>query len=93
MSNQLSLVHLIGLFDVLEAIREYGLQSINYSQHHNHQTDDPFTAVLTPDRLEEFLRNVYLLVNKRLPSAQCITNSIDESIGILVNVLTRAFGP
>uniref|UniRef100_A0A8C6SIN5 Dystrobrevin n=1 Tax=Neogobius melanostomus TaxID=47308 RepID=A0A8C6SIN5_9GOBI len=72
-------MHLVDIWNVVEAFRESGLNSMDVS------------AELSVARLEVVLSTMFYQLNKRMPTTHQI--SVDQCIGLLLNFLLAAYDP
>lgn len=72
-------VHLVDIWNVIEALRENALNNL-----------DPNTE-LNVARLEAVLSTIFYQLNKRMPTTHQI--HVEQSIGLLLNFLLAAFDP
>ncbi|CAD5207092.1 unnamed protein product [Bursaphelenchus okinawaensis] len=70
-------VHLVGIWDMIEAFRENGLNAM------------PITASLKLSRLELLLTSIFHNLNKRLPTSQHVDT--DKSISSLLSFMLGAY--
>lgn len=75
----LSPVHLVDIWNVIEAFRENGINSMDLS------TD------LSVARLEMVLSTIFYQLNKRMPTTHQI--NVEQSISLLLNFLLAAYDP
>lgn len=72
-------VHLVDIWNVIEAFRESGLNSTDVN------------IDLSVARLEVVLSAILYQLNKRMPTTHQI--HVDQSIGLLLNFLLAAYDP
>lgn len=75
----LYLVHLVDIWNVIEALRENALNNV-----------DP-NMELSVARLEAVLSTIFYQLNKRMPTTHQI--QVEQSISLLLNFLLAAFDP
>lgn len=75
----LYVVHLVDIWNVIEALRENGLNNV-----------DP-NIELNVARLEAVLSTIFYQLNKRMPTTHQI--QVEQSISLLLNFLLAAFDP
>lgn len=76
-TNELFLVHLVDIWNVIEAFRENGLNTL-----------EP-TNEVSVARLETLISSLYHNLNKRLPTNQQVP--VDSKAGLLLNWLLSAY--
>lgn len=74
-----SIVHLVDIWNVIEALRENALNNL-----------DP-NIELNVARLEAVLSTIFYQLNKRMPTTHQI--QVEQSISLLLNFLLAAFDP
>lgn len=72
-------VHLVDIWNVIEAFRENGLNAIDLN------------AELSVARLEVVLSTIFYQLNKRMPTTHQI--NVEQSISLLLNFLLAAYDP
>lgn len=73
------LVHLVDIWNVIEAFRESGLNTMDLN------------AELTVARLEVVVSTIFYQLNKRMPTTHQI--HVEQSISLLLNFLLAAYDP
>ncbi len=72
-------VHLVDIWNVIEAFRESGINTMDLS------------ADLSVARLEVVLSTIFYQLNKRMPTTHQI--NVEQSISLLLNFLLAAYDP
>lgn len=78
-NSALIVVHLVDIWNVIEALRENALNNL-----------DP-NIELNVSRLEAVLSTIFYQLNKRMPTTHQI--HVEQSISLLLNFLLAAFDP
>ena len=71
------LVHLVDIWNMIEAFRDNGLNTLDHS------------TEISVSRLETVISSLYYQLNKRLPSTHQI--SVEQSISLLLNFMIAAY--
>ena len=77
LTNFLLTVHLVDIWNMIEAFRENGLNTLS-------QVDE-----LTVGRIEGILSSIYYQLNKRLPASHQI--NVDQSVTLLSNFIQMGY--
>lgn len=72
-------MHLVDIWNVIEAFRENGINTMDLN------------ADLSVARLEMVLSTIFYQLNKRMPTTHQI--SVEQSVGLLLNFLLAAYDP
>lgn len=72
-------VHLVDIWNVIEAFRENGLNTMELN------------SELAVARLEVVLSTLFFQLNKRMPTTHQI--NVEQSVGLLLNFLLAAYDP
>lgn len=70
-------VHLVDVWNMIEAFRDNGLNTLDYN------------AEINVSRLETILSSIYYQLNKRLPTTHQI--NVEQSIGLLLNFMVATY--
>lgn len=70
-------VHLVDVWNMIEAFRDNGLNTLDHS------------AEINVSRLETILSSIYYQLNKRLPTTHQI--NVEQSIGLLLNFMVATY--
>lgn len=70
-------VHLVDVWNMIEAFRDNGLNTLDHS------------AEINVSRLETILSSIYQQLNKRLPTTHQI--NVEQSIGLLLNFMVAMY--
>lgn len=70
-------VHLVDVWNMIEAFRDNGLNTLDHN------------AEINVSRLETILSSIYYQLNKRLPTTHQI--NVEQSIGLLLNFMVATY--